>query len=100
MKKLFLLLMMVFSVAVFAQQKLSDKVVETGCGMCIFKQPEYKSCKMAVKIGSKFYQLEGVKQKDLGDAHADMGYCKAMRKARVSGTVKNGKFYATKFEYL
>ena len=39
-------------------------------------------------------------KKVFGDAHAEDGYCKMIRKAVVSGEVKKGKFYATAFKFV
>lgn len=100
MKKLILLFLLIFSVTAFAQKKISDKVVDAGCGMCMFKQKTSKGCSMAVKMDGKVYAVEGLDKKNFGDAHAEDGYCKMVKKAKVSGEIKRGKFYATKFEYL
>ena len=45
-------------------------------------------------------QVEGMDKKVFGDAHAEDGYCKMIRKAVVSGEVKKGKFYATAFKFV
>ena len=41
-----------------------------------------------------------IDKKEFGDAHAHDGYCKMTKKAKVSGEIKKGKFYATSFKYV
>lgn len=100
MKNIFLVLMLMFSVSLFAQKKIVNKTVDAACGMCQFKQKTDKGCAMVVRIDGKLYDVEGVDKKEFGDAHAHDGYCKMMKKAVVSGEIKNGKFYATSFKYV
>ena len=100
MKKLFLLLLFIFSASVFGQKVLKDKVVESGCGMCMYDVKSEKGCSMSVKIDGKVYPVEGIDKKHFGDAHAKDGYCSMKKKAKVSGKIKKGVFYATKFEYV
>lgn len=92
--------MLMFSVSVFAQKKITNQVVEAGCGMCMFKQKNDKGCAMAVKIDKKVYYVEGIDKKKFGDAHADDGFCNVMKKAEVSGEIKKGKFYASSFKFV
>lgn len=98
MKKIILASTFLFSVAAFAQ-KVDNRVVEAGCGMCQFKVKTEKGCAMAVKIDGKVYNVEGMDKKIYGDAHAADGYCKVMKKAIVSGEVKRGKFQASAFRF-
>ncbi len=98
MKKILLASALMFSVAAVAQ-KIDNRLVEAGCGMCQFKVKSEKGCAMAVKIDGKIYNVEGLDKKTYGDAHAADGYCKVMKKAVVSGEVKRGKFRATAFRY-
>ena len=95
-----LLFVLMFSMTVFAQKKVKDKEVEAGCGMCIYDQKSEKGCAMAVKMDNKVYFVEGIDKKEFGDAHAHDGYCKMTKKAKVSGEIKKGKFYATSFKYV
>lgn len=100
MKKVLFFFLFLFSVSIFAQKKLQNQTVEAACGMCQFKVKSDKGCIMAVKIDGKVYHVEGLDKKTFGDAHAEDGYCKIMKKAIVSGEIKNGKFYATDFKYV
>ena len=100
MKKVILVVLLMFSVSVFAQKKVENLTVDAACGMCQFKIKSDKGCAMAVKIDGKIYHVEGLDKKTYGDAHAADGYCKIMKKAIVSGEVKKGKFYATSFKYV
>ena len=55
---------------------------------------------MAVRIDGKAYFVDGTKIDDHGDAHGDDGFCKAIRSAKVSGKVENGRFVVKSFELL
>lgn len=79
--------------------KLPVQVVEASCGQCKFKLPG-KSCDLAVRIDGKAYFVDGTKIDDHGDAHAEDGFCEAIRKAEVQGEVVNGRFKATYFKLL
>ncbi|MCP9752639.1 DUF6370 family protein [Ferruginibacter sp. HRS2-29] len=75
------------------------KVVEAGCGSCIFHMKD-KGCNLAVKIDDKTYFVDGASLDDLGDAHADDGMCNVARKAEVTGSVVNDRFVSTSFRLL
>lgn len=75
------------------------QVVEASCGQCKFGL-KGKSCDLAVRINGKAYFVDGSKIDEHGDAHADDGFCNAVRKAEVQGKVKNGRFVATYFKLL
>ena len=73
--------------------------VEASCGQCQFKLPG-KGCDLAVRIAGQSYFVDGVHIDQLGDAHAADGFCNAIRQARVTGQIKNGRFVAASFELL
>jgi hypothetical protein len=73
------------------------KVVEAGCGMCIFGL-EDASCELAVKIDGEVYRVEGSKLDDHGDAHAPDGMCMVARQAYVEGRIDGDTFIAEKVE--
>ena len=107
MKTVFILLFscLVFSAA-NAQSKTSvpDKTkkvqtVEASCGECQFKLPG-KGCHLAVRIDGKAYFVDGTSIDEHGDAHADDGFCEAIRKAEVQGTVVDNRFKATYFKLV
>lgn len=100
MKRVFLLMLLMCSVTAFAQKKVNNQFVDAACAMCQFKVKGQQGCAMAVKLNGKIYNVEGIDRKEFGPMHSDDGYCKVVRKAQVSGTVKNGKFYATDFKYV
>ena len=81
-------------------KKLNKKIVETACGLCQFDRTDRKGCNLAVKIDGKTYFVEGTSIDDHGDAHGNDGFCNTIRKAQVSGEIKNGKFYATEYKVL
>jgi hypothetical protein len=98
MKKLILTALLAFGVSAGAQEKteLTDRIVEASCGECLFEM-DGKGCDLAVKIDGRAYFVEGIKIDAYGDAHAHNGLCNAIRKAKVSGEIKNDKFVATSF---
>ena len=59
-----------------------------------------KGCDLAIRIDGKSYFVEGTKIDDHGDAHANDGFCNAIRKAEVIGEVKDGKFMVSYFQLL
>jgi hypothetical protein len=73
--------------------------VEASCGQCQFKMPG-KGCNLAVRISGKSYFVDGTSIDDHGDAHADDGFCEAVRRAEVQGEVVNNRFKATYFKLL
>ena len=79
----------------------NKKVIEVlaSCGTCNFKM-KAPGCPLAIKIEDKFYLVEGTKIDDHGDAHADDGFCNAIKKAKVQGTVEGDKFKVTYFEII
>ena len=103
MKYIFSLIIF-FTSNVFAQKVVKTKMVldsskkimlvEIACGQCKFKM-KGKSCDLAIKIKGKTYFVDGANIDDFGDAHAQDGFCKAIRKAEVQGKVVNGRFKAT-----
>lgn len=75
------------------------QVVEASCGQCQFglKAP---GCSLAIRIDGKAYFVDGADINDHGDAHAEDGFCNAVRKAEVSGKVVKGRFKASYFRLL
>ena len=74
-----------------------NQVVEAACGQCQFKMTEESGCDLAVKIDGKSYFVDGTTIHDHGDAHADDGFCEAIRQANVKGEIINGRFKAETF---
>ena len=99
MKNLVLFIALLSFTFGFSQEK-KKQVVEAACGQCQFKMKDKKGCDLAVRIDGKSYFVEGTKIKDHGDAHADDGYCNAIKKAEVIGEVKDGKFVVSYFKLL
>ena len=75
-------------------------VAEAGCGQCQFKLNGKDGCDLAVRIDGKAYFVDGASIDDFGDAHADDGLCMCVRKAKVKGEIKDGRFVATSFDVL
>lgn len=97
-----LLFILTFSLG-FAQDKketTKTQIVEASCGQCQFAMKSKSGCDLAVRMDGKSYFVEGTKLDDHGDAHAEDGFCSAIRKAEVSGEIVNGKYVATSFKLL
>ncbi len=78
---------------------LVSQIVEASCGECQFKM-EGRGCDLAVRIDGKPYFVDGAKIDDQGDAHSQHGMCNAIRKAKVTGEIKQGRFIASAFKLL
>jgi Family of unknown function (DUF6370) len=104
-----LLLFNFFIVTVYAQNNTvknarPDKtkkiqLVDAACGQCKFKLPG-KTCDLAVRINDKAYFVDSAHIDAYGDAHAKDGFCNAIRKAEVQGSIVNGRFVATYFRLV
>lgn len=106
MKKLNLfILFAAFTFCVNAQEttskskKIEKKQAEIACGECMFKMPG-KGCDLAVRIDGSAYFVDGRKIDDFGDAHADDGFCNAIRKATVTGEIVDGRFKAKSIQLV
>jgi hypothetical protein len=105
--KAFLLLILSFglsTIAAYSQDSTAHgskpnpamkmQLVDISCGMCQFGLGG-NDCKLAVRIKNKAYYVEGAGIDDFGDAHANDGFCNAIRKAKVQGAVQGNVFKAT-----
>lgn len=75
------------------------QVVEAACGQCKLGLPG-KSCDLAVRIDGQSYFVDGTTIDSHGDAHADNGFCQAIRKAEVRGEIIDKRFKASYFKLL
>lgn len=87
------------STVITKEQLAEGVVVETACGECMFGLAG-ESCDLAVRIDGQAYFVDGTTIDDHGDAHAEDGFCNAIRKANVAGKIENGRFIAASFELL
>ncbi len=107
-KRMLVAIVAIFCLAtVQAQSKVSVpdstkkiQVVEASCGQCQFGLKSKKGCDLAVRIDGKAYFVEGTKIDEHGDAHAEDGFCEAVRKAEVQGAVVDNKFKVTYFKLV
>ena len=74
--------------------QFADQLVEASCGQCQLGI-DGDGCDLAVRIDGKSYLVDGSSIDDHGDAHGDDGMCNSIRKAKVTGEIKNGRFVAT-----
>lgn len=79
--------------------KLDKTIVEASCGQCQFKM-EGDGCNLAIRYQGKSYWVDGTDIDDHGDAHANDGFCEAIRKAEVTGTLADGRFKAEEFKLV
>ncbi|MFC4262975.1 DUF6370 family protein [Ferruginibacter yonginensis] len=105
MKYIFGLLFLTFTIQGFAQkainsnkQKAVKQIVDVACGQCQFNMKTQQGCDLAVSINGKTYFVDGANIDAFGDAHATDGFCNAITKAEVIGTIKNNRFKATYFK--
>lgn len=75
------------------------KTVEAACGECKFGM-KGEGCQLAVRIDGKPYFVDGTSIDKHGDAHGAQGFCNAIRKAEVKGSIVNGRFVAANFTLL
>jgi len=110
MKKLTLILLCsLLFICSYAQEGTKKKLVldkskplyelDASCGTCMFKM-NGKACVLAVKYEGKSYFVEGTNIDDHGDAHDKEGFCNAIKKAKVQGSVVGDKFLVTYFELI
>lgn len=102
MKQLITFIFLFSAIAMNAQDKKElpkAQIVEASCGQCQFGM-EGKGCELAVRIDGKAFFVDGTSIDSHGDAHADDGFCAAIRKAEVVGEVIDNRFKATLFKLL
>ena len=75
------------------------QAVEVSCGQCKFHL-KGKSCDLAVRINDKAYFIDGANIDSFGDAHANDGFCNAIRKAEIQGEVVKNRFKVTYIKLL
>jgi hypothetical protein len=108
-KLLFCLIASLFFTAANAQDNTKKKLefnpkspvyeLDATCGTCMFKM-DGKGCMLAVKFKDKNYFVEGTDIDDHGDAHDKDGFCNAIKKAKVQGSVIGDKFLVTYFALI
>lgn len=102
MKNALFTLFLLIGITAQAQDKKANEkplTVETACGECQFGM-KGKSCDLAVRIDGKTYFVDGTTIDEHGDAHAEDGFCNAVRKASVIGKIENDRFKASSFTLI
>jgi len=97
-KRAFVVLLFL-SVISCKKEAISDKLVEASCGQCQLNM-EGKGCDLAIRLDDNSYYVEGTDIDEHGDAHASDGFCEAIKKAKVSGSIVDGKFIASSFKII
>lgn len=99
MKKNLLIFGLLFLIIACKKQQMTyDNIqAEASCGQCMFDM-EGHGCDLAVRIGDVYYYIEGTAIDDHGDAHADDGFCKAIKKVTISGETANEKINVSSFK--
>ena len=77
-----------------------NQVVEAACGQCQFGITGKAGCDLAVRIDGKSYFVDGTSIHDHGDAHANDGFCEAIRQAEVKGEIIDGRFKVETFTII
>lgn len=72
-------------------------LVDAACGQCRFDL-KGTGCDLAVRINGKAYFVDGTHIDEHGDAHAEDGFCNAIRKAKVQGNLVGDRFKASYFK--
>ncbi|MBP4140702.1 hypothetical protein J3S90_02685 [Flavobacterium sp. P4023] len=102
MKKIIVATFLFFAVTISAQEKkeeIKPQIVEAACGQCQFDMKGH-GCDLAVRIDGKSYFVDGTSIDAHGDAHADDGFCAAVRKAEVVGKIVDDRFKVTSFKLV
>ena len=110
MKKLLVfILTMVIGVSAYSQDGVKKKLefdknkpsfeVEATCGNCMYKM-KGDGCHLAIKLNGKNYFVDGTNIDDHGDAHDSEGFCNAIKKVKVQGTIVKDRFEVTYFELI
>ncbi|MCK8142106.1 DUF6370 family protein [Flavobacterium sp. I-SCBP12n] len=102
MKKIIVATFLFFAVALSAQEKkeeIKPQIVEAACGQCQFDMKGH-GCDLAVRIDGKSYFVDGTSIDAHGDAHANDGFCAAVRKAEVVGKIVDDRFKVTSFKLV
>lgn len=74
-------------------ETVTSRVVEAGCGQCLFDLPG-QGCTLAVRFDGQAYYVSGSSIDDHGDAHAADGLCNAIRPAEATGQLRDAVFVA------
>lgn len=99
MKNIVYLLLLIIGLNSCSSNDITNEIVEASCGQCQFSMAG-KGCDLAIKMGNETYYVEGTDIDDHGDAHASDGFCEAIKKAQVSGSIVDGKFITTSFKVV
>ena len=73
-----------------------EGIVITSCGTCKLGV-KGGGCSLSVKIADTVYPVVGTGIHDHGDAHANDGFCSAVRVAWAKGKMKENVFHAESF---
>ena len=100
---------MVIGVSAYSQDVVKKKLefdknktsfeVEPTCGNCMYKM-KGDGCHLAIKLNGKNYFVDGTEIDDHGDAHDAEGFCNAIKKAKVQGSIVGDRFLVTYFELV
>lgn len=82
-------------------ESLEDETVTAACGMCIFGQRTDAGCYWAIEWDGAYYPVNGhTPTEEEHASHGSEGMCTVARQAKVSGTLRKGRFLADRFELL
>ena len=101
MKSIFLTigLILVVSIASLGQTKtIKNKNVEASCAQCQFKLKEPAGCDLSIRMNGRIYFVDGTNLDAHGDAHDEDGFCNAIRRANVTGTINGNRILVSRFD--
>lgn len=75
---------------------LQDRIVDASCGQCQLDLPG-SGCDLAIAFDGTAYYVDGSHIDDHGDAHGADGLCNAVRRARVTGRLVDGRVAVEEF---
>lgn len=99
MKNILWLLLVILSLNSCKTNDITDEIVEASCGQCQFSM-NGKGCDLAIRMNDNTFYVEGTNIDDHGDAHASDGFCEAIKKVKISGSIVDGIFIATSFKVV
>ena len=78
-------------------ERVDEQLVDVGCAMCIYQQEGAVGCYWAAEIDGEPWVVVGDTPEDHMD-HGPEGICNVERVAKVSGELRDERFYVQSFE--
>lgn len=103
MKSVFITIGLILVTAMTSQgqtktKNIKNKIVDVSCAQCQFKLKEPRGCDLAIRMNGQIYFVDGTNLDAHGDAHDEDGFCNAIRRVNVSGTINGNRILVSRFE--